>query len=62
MRRERWKEPFADAFDGVLRASGLTLVELRTRLAERGASVGLSTLSYWRSGRVGPRADAVSGS
>ena len=43
-----------------IRASGLTLENLRQRLAERGIRVSAATLSYWQGGRSRPeRADSI---
>ena len=45
----------ANRFPGELRvalhASGLTLEAIQRRLADRGFSIGRSTLSYWQNGR-----------
>lgn len=46
--------PFAEALRGAIADRGVSLVDLRDRLAERGTAVSLTTLSYWRSGRRQP--------
>lgn len=46
--------PFHTAFRAAIRDSGLTLDRLRCRLARRGITVGLSSLSDWQNGRSRP--------
>ena len=45
---------FAQALSEAIRARGVTLSRLHTRLAERGNPVSMATLSYWRSGTRHP--------
>lgn len=47
--------PFHAALRAAIRRRGLTLDRLRSHLARREISVGLSTLSYWQQGRVRPK-------
>lgn len=42
--------PFDTALRAAIVASGLSLDRLRTKLAERGMPVGITTLSYWQRG------------
>ncbi|MEV6522541.1 hypothetical protein AB0M43_11400 [Longispora sp. NPDC051575] len=49
--------PFALALDLAIGASGLSLERIRHHLAERGVTVGRTTLSYWRRGRSRPERD-----
>lgn len=46
--------PFHDTLRAAIRARGLTLDRLRSRLADRGCPVGLSTLSGWQHGNTRP--------
>lgn len=46
--------PFSAVLHLALESSGLTLDEVRTRLAGHGAQVSMATLSYWRRGRSRP--------
>ena len=46
--------PFATALREAIDARGVTLAWLHERLAARGASVSMATLSYWRSGARRP--------
>lgn len=46
--------PFHDALRAVIRARGLTLDRVCKRLADRGCSIGLSTLSAWQHGNTRP--------
>jgi hypothetical protein len=50
---------FAGALRQAIQASGLTLERIRHRLARRGVSVSVATLSYWQRGRSRPRSRAV---
>jgi hypothetical protein len=51
---------FARVFDDALRGSGLTMTDVRSRLAARGHRVAASTLGYWRSGQRQPeRAESL---
>ena len=53
-------DDFAAAFDDALRASRLTIEDVRTRLADRGHKVASSTLGYWRRGHRRPeRAESL---
>lgn len=52
--RNRTNSPFAAALHAAIVASGLTLEQLRRRLADQGIQVSLATLSYWRHGRSRP--------
>ena len=47
-------ERFADALRDAIDARGLGLDRITERLAQRGVSVSVATLSYWRSGRSEP--------
>lgn len=47
-------DEFATAVRTAIAASGLSLDRIQHRLAERGVSVSLATLSYWQSGRSRP--------
>ncbi|HCA86480.1 MAG TPA: hypothetical protein DEQ61_13815 [Streptomyces sp.] len=46
--------PFATALDRAIRASGLSMERIQGRLAARGVTVSVTTLSYWRHGRSRP--------
>ncbi|MFJ5551154.1 hypothetical protein [Streptomyces sp. NPDC093225] len=46
--------PFEVALDCAVRASGLSLERIQHRLAIRGVTVSVTTLSYWRRGRSRP--------
>ncbi|HCT76879.1 MAG TPA: hypothetical protein DGT23_09875 [Micromonosporaceae bacterium] len=46
--------PFHDTLRAAIRARGLTLDRVRSRLADRGWTVGLSTLSGWQHGHTRP--------
>ncbi|MGK5440360.1 helix-turn-helix domain-containing protein [Micromonospora sp. URMC 105] len=46
--------PFHAALRTAIRRRGLTLDRLRARLAQRGISIGLSSLSDWQTGRSHP--------
>ncbi|MEW9534503.1 hypothetical protein [Microbispora sp. NPDC049125] len=46
--------PFEQALRAAIRARGLSLDRLRSRLRERGVRVSLSSLSYWQRGRSRP--------
>ncbi|WP_433326610.1 helix-turn-helix domain-containing protein [Spirillospora sp. CA-294931] len=50
---------FAGALRQAIRTSGLTLERIRHRLAQRGLTVSVATLSYWQRGRSRPRSRAV---
>jgi hypothetical protein len=50
---------FAGALRQAIRGSGLTLERIRHRLACRGVSVSVATLSYWQRGRSRPRSRPV---
>ncbi|MFI6521194.1 helix-turn-helix domain-containing protein [Spirillospora sp. NPDC050679] len=50
---------FAGALREAVQASGLTLERVRHRLAARGLTVSVATLSYWQRGRSRPRSRAV---
>lgn len=49
---------FAEQLRQAIADSGLPLIEVRRRVAERGVPVGLATLSQWRSGTRVPRSAA----
>jgi hypothetical protein len=52
--------PFDAALRAAIVASGLSLDRLRTKLAERGMPVGITTLSYWQRGLRRPeRAESL---
>jgi transcriptional regulator with XRE-family HTH domain len=46
--------PFEAALDSAITAAGMSLEELRERLAAEGVSVSRTALSYWRRGRSRP--------
>jgi hypothetical protein len=46
--------PFSAVLHLALESSGLTLDEVRSRLAQNGTHVSMATLSYWRRGRSRP--------
>ncbi|MFI0354066.1 helix-turn-helix domain-containing protein [Actinomadura sp. 9N407] len=50
---------FAGALRQAIQASGLTLERIRHRLALRGLTVSVASLSYWQRGRSRPRSRAV---
>ncbi|WP_067813109.1 helix-turn-helix domain-containing protein [Actinomadura kijaniata] len=50
---------FAAALREALQGSGLTLERVRHRLAQRGLTVSVATLSYWQRGRSRPRSRTV---
>ncbi|MFC5752826.1 hypothetical protein [Actinomadura rugatobispora] len=50
---------FAGALRQAIQASGLTLERIRHRLAQRGLTVSVASLSYWQRGRSRPRSRAV---
>ncbi|MEU6035580.1 hypothetical protein ABZ801_09215 [Actinomadura sp. NPDC047616] len=50
---------FAGALRQAIQGSGLTLERIRHRLARRGVSVSVATLSYWQRGRSRPRSRPV---
>ncbi|GLW62657.1 hypothetical protein Arub01_09010 [Actinomadura rubrobrunea] len=50
---------FAGALRQAIHGSGLTLERVRHRLARRGVSVSVATLSYWQRGRSRPRSRAT---
>lgn len=45
---------FADALRSAISRRGLSLERIQDRLAERGVTVSVATLSYWQSGRSQP--------
>jgi transcriptional regulator with XRE-family HTH domain len=47
-------DAFANGLHAAIEASGLSLYTLQQRLAARGATVSVTTLSYWRRGRSQP--------
>ena len=47
-------DAFAHGLHGAIEASGLSLYTLQQRLSARGATVSVTTLSYWRRGRSQP--------
>ena len=55
LRREDSMTLFAQALRHALTERDLTLDRVQARLAERGISVGRSTLSFWQNGRRVPR-------
>ncbi|ANZ41998.1 hypothetical protein BBK82_44780 [Lentzea guizhouensis] len=48
------QERFADALRAAIDRRALTLDRLRARLADRGVTISLATLSYWQQGRSRP--------
>jgi hypothetical protein len=46
--------PFSAVLHLALESSGLTLDEVRSRLADSGSQVSMATLSYWRRGHSRP--------
>lgn len=46
--------PFETALDTAIRASGLSMERITSRLADRGVRVSITALSYWRRGRSRP--------
>jgi len=50
---------FHETLRAAIRARGLTLDRVRHHLAERGCTVGLSTLSGWQHGHTRPASPAT---
>ncbi|MEV7867841.1 XRE family transcriptional regulator [Streptomyces sp. NPDC088124] len=51
---------FAEVFQQAIKRRGLSLERVRSRLAEQGITISLTTLSYWQRGRSEPeRADSL---
>jgi len=49
---------FAEAFDAAVRRRGVSLSQMRDRLADRGHPISLTALYYWRSGQREPERTA----